>query len=139
MSVRLFACGDVVNFKGKKDFVDDKLKTLIKNSDISICNFEAPIKCSKMKPIKKAGPHIYQSRESIKYLKDVGFNFVSLANNHIYDYGQEALEETIQELKKFEIDFVGAGVDFKEAYQPKIIDKNGIKIGFLAGCVWMSL
>ena len=134
MSLKLFTCGDVVNFKAKEDFIDDKLKTLIQDSDISICNFEAPIKCGEMKPIKKPCPHVYQSRESIQYLKNMGFNFVSLANNHIYDYGQEALEETMQELKKFEIDFVGAGVDFKDAYQTKIIDKNGIKIGLLAGC-----
>jgi poly-gamma-glutamate synthesis protein (capsule biosynthesis protein) len=134
MSLRLFACGDVVNFKANENFIDNRLKTLIQDSDISICNFEAPIECDNMKPIKKAGPHIYQSRESVQYLKNMGFNFVSLANNHIYDYGQEALEETMQELKKFEIDFVGAGVDFKSAYQPKIIDKNGIKIGLLAGC-----
>jgi poly-gamma-glutamate synthesis protein (capsule biosynthesis protein) len=134
MSVRLFACGDVVNFKANENFIDDKLKALIEDSDISICNFEAPIECDNMKPIKKAGPHVYQSRESVQYLKNMGFNFVSLANNHIYDYGQEALEDTMQELKKFEIDFVGAGVDFKDAYQPKIIDKNGIKIGLLAGC-----
>lgn len=134
MSLRLFACGDVVNFKANENFIDDKLKTLIQDSDISICNFEAPIECGNMKPIKKAGPHIYQSRKSVQYLKNMGFNFVSLANNHIYDYGQEALEETIRELKKFEIDFVGAGVDFEDAYQTKIIDKNGIKIGLLAGC-----
>jgi len=134
MSLKLFACGDIVNFTSKRDFIDDGLKAKIQDSDIAICNFEAPIKCDEMKAIKKAGPHVYQSRESIGYLKNVGFNFVSLANNHIYDYGQEALEETINELKKFEIDFVGGGVDFKEAYQTKIIDKNGIKIGLLAGC-----
>lgn len=134
MSIKLFFCGDVVNFRAKEDFIDDELKSIIKSSDLAICNFEAPIKCNKMQPIKKAGPHLYQSRESIRYLKNVGFNFVSLANNHIYDYGQDALVETIQELKNFKIDFIGAGVDFYEAYQPKIIYKNGIKIGFLAGC-----
>jgi len=134
MRVKLFACGDVVNLTAREDFIDNDLKALIQNADIAICNLEAPIKCPKMKPIKKAGPHLYQPRDSIRYLKNVGFNFVSLANNHIYDYGQEALEETIKELKNFEISFVGAGVDFTEAYKPKIIEKNGIKIGLLAGC-----
>lgn len=134
MSLKLFACGDIVNFNSKKNFVDDNLKTLISNNDIAICNFEAPIECEKMKPIKKAGPHVYQSKESINYLKQVGFTAVSLANNHVYDYGQEALEETIKELKKFKIDYVGGGADFTEAYKPKIIEKNNIKIGLIAGC-----
>ena len=134
MSVKLFACGDVVNFKAKQDFVDNKLTQIIQNSDIAICNFEAPIKHDGMQGIKKAGPHVYQSKESVQYLKDVGFDFVSLANNHIYDYGQKGLEETIKELKTFDIDFIGGGATFEEAYKTTIIEKNGIKIGFLAGC-----
>lgn len=134
MSLKLFACGDFVNFNAKSDFVDERLKNIIHSSDISICNFEAPIKHSGMKGIKKAGPHVYQSKESVQYLKDVGFDFVSLANNHIYDYGQKGLEETIKELKNFDIDFIGGGVDFEEAYKTTIIEKNGIKIGLLAAC-----
>ncbi|GAB6182731.1 CapA family protein [Thermodesulfovibrio hydrogeniphilus] len=134
MSVKLFACGDVVNFKAKQDFVDNKLIKIIQNSDIAICNFEAPILHQDMKPIKKAGPYVFQSKKSVQYLKDVGFNMASLANNHIYDYGQKGLVETIKELEKNNIDFIGAGITFEEAYKPKIIEKNGIKIGFLAGC-----
>ena len=53
-----------------------------------------------MKAIKKAGPHVYQSKKSIEYLSEVGFDMVSLANNHIYDYGQESLDNTIVELNK---------------------------------------
>lgn len=134
MTLKLFACGDVVNFSSKQDFVDSKLTQIIQNSDIAICNFEAPIVYEDIKPIKKAGPHVYQSKESIKYLNDVGFNFVSLANNHIYDYGQKGIEETIRELQKKNIDFIGGGATFEEAYKTKIIDKNGIKIGLVAGC-----
>lgn len=134
MSFKFFACGDVVNFTSKEDFIDDNLKEIIKSCDISICNFEAPIETKYMKPINKVGPHIYQSKESIKYLKNSGFNFVSLANNHIYDFGQSALENTIKELKFNNVDFVGAGIDFNEAYKSKVVTKNGIKIGLLAGC-----
>lgn len=134
MSLKFFACGDIVNFTSKKDFVDENLKEVITNSDISICNFEAPIETEDMKAIKKVGPHLYQSRESIEYLNEAGFDMVSMANNHIYDYGQVALENTINELGKYNIDYIGAGVDFEDAYQTKIIEKNGIKIGLIAGC-----
>ena len=142
MTFKLFACGDIVNLTSKKDFIDDSLKDIVVNSDIAICNFEAPIETKDMKAIKKAGPHVFQSKKSIEYLKDVGFDIVTLANNHIYDYGQKSLENTIDKLKKNHIDFVGAGVDFEEAYQTKIIEKNGIKIGLLAcaenefGCLY---
>jgi len=132
MGFKLFACGDIVNLTAKEDFIDDNLKDIIKNSDIAICNFEAPIETENMEAIKKAGPHIYQSKESIKYLSDAGFNMASLANNHIYDYGQEALENTLLVLNKHGVNFIGGGKDFEDAYATKIINKNGIKIGFLA-------
>ncbi len=142
MSLKLFACGDVVNFTAKKDFLDDALISIIQDSDIAVCNFEAPIETENMKTIKKAGPYVYQSKESIEYLSEIGFNLVSLANNHIYDYGQKALISTIEELKKYKIDFVGAGINFEDAYSTKIIEKNGIKIGLMAaaenefGCLY---
>lgn len=134
MMLKLFACGDIVNSGGKEDFIDNKLKQVVLSHDIAICNFEAPIKHDNMQKIKKAGPHIYQTHKSINYLKRAGFNFVSLANNHIYDYGQRGIVKTIQELKKFDIGFIGGGVDFDEAYKTQIIEKNGLKIGLLAGC-----
>ena len=134
MTFKLFACGDVVNSKGKKDFIDSNLQTIIKSCDLSICNFEAPVQHDNMQKIRKAGPHLYQARESIKYLKEVGFNLVSLANNHIYDYGQQGLEETLKELVTQQIDFIGAGLDFKQAYSSKIIEKNDLKIGIIAAC-----
>ena len=132
MSLKLFACGDIVNYTTKENFVDENLGKLITDCDISICNFEAPIKIENPKSIKKIGPNIYQSRESIKYCKNVGFNLVTLANNHIYDYGQEGLMSTITELQKHDIDYVGGGVNYKDTYHTKIIDKDGIKIGLLA-------
>jgi poly-gamma-glutamate synthesis protein (capsule biosynthesis protein) len=134
MSVKLFACGDVVNSTANPDFIDPSLKYIIQSCDISIANFEAPVKIENMRPIPKVGPHLYQPKESIYYLKEAGFTMVSLANNHIYDYGQLALEKTIEELCKREIQFVGAGLTFEEAYTPKIIEKNGIKLGIIAAC-----
>jgi poly-gamma-glutamate synthesis protein (capsule biosynthesis protein) len=134
MAINLFACGDIVNFTSKQAFIDKNLRNIISDCDFALCNFEAPIKTENMCPIKKAGPHLYQSNESISYLKKAGFNITSLANNHIYDYGQNALSATIEELRNNKIEFVGGGESFEEAYQVKIIEKNDIKICLLAGC-----
>jgi hypothetical protein len=134
MSFKLFACGDVVNFKGRQDFVSDDLKGLILNCDASICNLEAPIKTSSQSPINKAGPHIFQAKESLKYLSDVGFDIVSLANNHIYDYGEDGLNATLNELSKANLTIVGGGKNFKDSYSSQVVEKKGIKIGFLAAC-----
>ncbi len=67
--------------------------------------------------------------ESLSY---GGFDLVSLANNHILDYGPDALEETLNALSAHSILSVGAGMDADQAYQPAIIAINGLKVGFLA-------
>lgn len=142
MSLKLFASGDFVNSLAKNNFVSSDLSNLIKMSDIAICNLEAPVTHSNMKQINKAGPHIDQKIESIEYLKNNGFNYVTLANNHIYDYGQKGLVSTIHELEKHEIGYVGGGPTFKSAYETKFIEKDGCKIALLSaaenefGCLY---
>lgn len=133
MSLSLFACGDIVNFHGKKTFIDDELTEIISGCDISICNFEAPILTKNMRPIQKAGPHIYQSSQSVECLKLAGFNLASLANNHIYDYGEIALQNTLNEFEKLNIPVIGAGLSFEEAYSTQIIEKNDMTIALIAG------
>lgn len=134
MGLKLFACGDVVNSTANKFFLDDRLMDVIQSSDFAICNFEAPIKNEKMIPVDKAGPHLYQSVESVQSLKEAGFNFVSLANNHIYDYGQVGLCSTIDELNHCKIEYIGAGLDFDEAYKETVVRNENISVGLLAAC-----
>src|SRR5882762_3534098 len=66
---------------------------------------------------------------------DIGrlsLDVVSLANNHMMDYGPEALADTIANLRAQNIKLVGAGATLAEAIEPVIIDVRGRKIGFLA-------
>src|SRR3954452_10980480 len=66
---------------------------------------------------------------------DIGrlnLDVVSLANNHMMDYGAEALADTIENLRAQNIKLVGAGATLAEAIEPVIIDVRGRKIGFLA-------
>ena len=134
MSLSVFCCGDVVNFSGKKDFICSEIKNVITDSDFSICNFEAPVQSYGMNKINKAGPCLYQAKSSVSYIAQAGFNLVSLANNHIFDYGDKALKSTLLALSECGVDYVGAGIDFESAYREKIIKKDGIIIGVLAAC-----
>ena len=60
---------------------------------------------------------------------------VSLANNHIFDYGVEGFIDTVGFLKEQKIFYCGAGLNIKEASKPCIIEKDNIKIGIIA-CGW---
>ncbi|MBU1159765.1 CapA family protein [Patescibacteria group bacterium] len=65
-------------------------------------------------------------------LNSAGFDIVSLANNHIGDWGQEAMIDTLSWLKKENIAGVGLGLNEAEAYNYKILETKGIEIAFLA-------
>ncbi len=75
-------------------------------------------------------------------LKEAGFDIFSLANNHVGDWNVVAHEDTLQRLSENNILKTGASLNKEEAETPTIIEKNGIKFGFLGfsdvGPAWME-
>lgn len=69
--------------------------------------------------------------ERMSILKEMGTDIVSLANNHVYDYGEEALLDTVDLLENAGIPYVGGGRNIDEAKRPIYFIINGIKIGFV--------
>ena len=130
---RIFVCGDIVNIVSHDVFCDPKMQDLIKGADYSVCNFEAPVETNG-EPALKAGPNIQQHKETIKLLKEQGFDLLLLANNHIYDYGTQGLQETLNEAEKNSIETIGANIDFKKTYKPLIKTIGGVKFGFINAC-----
>jgi poly-gamma-glutamate synthesis protein (capsule biosynthesis protein) len=57
---------------------------------------------------------------------------MTLANNHIMDYGEQGLVSTMELLSANSIGFLGAGKDLNEATRPFILEKGGLKIGLYA-------
>jgi poly-gamma-glutamate synthesis protein (capsule biosynthesis protein) len=117
---------------GKRDYRFPFLKIAdeLKKADILFGNLESVISDKG----KKVGS-IYSFRakpEAIEGLKFAGFDILSVANNHIFDYGREAMEDSFKRLKEAKIDFVGGGFNEKEAYAPVIKEINGVKIAFLS-------
>jgi len=107
-----------------------KIADELQKADILFGNLEGPISDKGT----KVGS-IYSFRndpKSIEGLTFAGFDVISLANNHVFDYGREALEDTFLRLKTAGIDYVGAGFNEKEAYSPIIKELNDTKIAFLA-------
>ncbi len=64
--------------------------------------------------------------KNIKVLTVAGIDHCSLANNHIMDWGQQGLEETINTLREANIQFSGAGMNLHAAASPSVFEtKNG--------------
>lgn len=62
----------------------------------------------------------------------LGVDIVSLANNHAYDFGEEALLDTFATLENAGIPYVGAGRNIEEAKRPVYFIANGIKIAVVS-------
>jgi len=56
--------------------------------------------------------------ERVSVLQDMGVDIVQLSNNHVYDYGKQALLDTFDTLEGADIDYFGAGHNLEEAMQP---------------------
>ena len=107
----------------------EELKALLNAADVNLLNFEAPIYVEGAEKISKSGPNLYQDRTAPKVLQDFGFNVISLANNHMLDYGEDAAIETIGSFDKAIT--LGCG-KWNDAFQVRVLDIKGKKIGFLA-------
>ena len=70
------------------------------------------------------------AREGI--LKDFSFDVMTLANNHMMDYGTEGLLSTIEEVKAQGIEVIGGGKNLRQAMASYIKEVNGKKIAILA-------
>ena len=122
--------GDFVSDESTKQLaVDDVIKGDLESGDVNILNFEAPVIDETYTPISKTGPNLKQHPDTIDWLMDNHFNLVSLANNHAFDYGEQGFEKTRSQLGH--IKYVGGG-KWDDAYRPLIIEKDGIKVGFIA-------
>ena len=70
--------------------------------------------------------------ERVEMLKEMGVDIAGLANNHVYDFGPEAMTDTLDTLRQAGIDYVGAGKDLEEAMTPVYREIDGIKIAYVA-------
>lgn len=69
--------------------------------------------------------------ERAEILKTLGVDTVSLSNNHIFDFGEQAFYDTLNTLDNNDITYFGAGKNLQEACKPVYITINDIKIGFV--------
>lgn len=121
--------GNRINIHDDPAFPFLLIKEHVSDADILFGNLENPISSGGGRVGSK-----YSFRadpKTVKGLMYAGFDVVSLANNHIWDYGSEAFYDTLQILETHNIAYVGAGVSYKNAHTPKIVSKNGIDVSFL--------
>ncbi|MBR4667536.1 MAG: CapA family protein [Butyrivibrio sp.] len=128
-----YAVGNAFNRNGNSavGIVGDSLLTRMRTSDIMLVNNEFPY--SEGGAPTEGKTYTFRARPgTAQILKDMGVDIVGLANNHAYDYGEQALLDTLDTLDGADIEYVGAGRNIDEASHPVYyIAQNGMKIAII--------
>jgi poly-gamma-glutamate synthesis protein (capsule biosynthesis protein) len=112
-----------------KDKIFGDALNIIEKADISFVNLECPL-TKNIRSINKSGPALKADPQCVEALSI--FSVVGLANNHILDYGQQGLSDTLRACERINLPTVGAGMNLGEAQKPYIRDVNGKKIAIIA-------
>ncbi len=122
-----------------EDFHFKALQPILEQGDLVMLNLENPVGV-------KGRPHHIQDpnvtfrchTDTLQVLKRLKVVAVSLGNNHMLDYGEESLVETLEHLDAAGINHVGAGRNYEEANQPLIMEVDGERIAILSHALIFS-
>ena len=107
---------------------------LFRSADLVFGNLETPIAPVIGQPGR---PYLFNAPQDLpEALNRSGFTVLSTANNHAYDQGAPGLRETLTRLEAAGLVSVGSGKDRLQAMRPRILERHGIRIAFLA---WTDL
>jgi poly-gamma-glutamate synthesis protein (capsule biosynthesis protein) len=99
------------------------------SADITVGNLESTL--SDAGPPTQGGDSFHASPDVRRDLRLAGFDAIGLANNHAGDYGDQALVDTVRLLREGGRPTFGAGRDLAEARKPVVIERHGVRFGFL--------
>lgn len=126
-------CGDF--YSDSTSLIDNyfskEVLELFEKSDFNVINLECPVVNSRCKKIHKTGPHLSGSPYTFSYLRQINTGLVTLATNHLMDYGPDGLKSTLTLCNENKIAYVGAGMSIGEARKPFIYKSGNTKITIL--------
>ncbi|MBE0437773.1 MAG: CapA family protein, partial [Methylomicrobium sp.] len=113
---------------GRLSDLRDAIWRPLSNTPLIVANLEAPITDKELAIEKK--PYLHKTSTATLALFDERF-VLSLANNHIMDYGASGLNDTIDALNKAGIQYAGAGQNLDQAKTPCLLTVEGIRIAVI--------
>ena len=123
--------GKVMNRQGER-YPFNQVRGLLRKHDIVLGNLESGLAADTSTPFFPSKPYNFAAvPDAARVLQDAGFTVLSLANNHMLDFGPNEPALTRSLLQKQGLSTFGAGNDIKEARQPVMLTRNGVRFGFL--------
>lgn len=124
------AAGDIQAGRGDRVFagVADELAA----ADLTLGNLETALGTGADRAGKVNKKYTFMSPPAaVEVLQEAGFDHVSLANNHVYDFGEHGILTTLEHLRAAGLPFSGAGEDPQAARTPAVLEANGRRIAVL--------
>lgn len=115
---------------GLEDCVSPTFLNALKDADLACINNEFAYS-NRGAPLEGKAYTFCADPESVSVLQEMGIDLVTLANNHVFDYGEEALLDTFDTLDSAGISYFGAGRNLEEAKAPLYVELQGKKIAFV--------
>lgn len=112
----------------------EDIREVIKSADFSFVNFESPVVEDGYKPIPKCGPNLRCTPEAAEAVRYAGFTGVTMANNHILDFGAEGLRRSVKCCQDQGLDVVGVGENLHDAEKVLYLEKEGKKLAIINCC-----
>jgi len=135
-SITISAVGDVSLARGVVDEMTANgpgypfaLVTELLDGDIGFANLEGPL-TDRGSPWPKG----YNFRTPPRFASSLTsgrIGVVTLANNHMLDFGVDGLTDTIAALDAARVRHVGAGANATDAHAPAVVEANGLHVAFL--------
>lgn len=130
----LIAVGDVLIDRDTPESMFESTGEMLRSADITFGNCEVPYSETGVRNPVARGALISHPRNVPALRTAAGFDVMSFANNHALDQGYDAFFRTLEVLRENGIEVCGAGRDPEEARQPAIIERDGVRVAFLAYC-----
>ncbi len=121
-----------VNLRGEK-YPFEKIEHEFLKYDFIFANLEAPV-TERGSPFVGKAYSFRMGPEIIRCIKKLKIDVVSLANNHLMDYGTSGMEDTISYLEKLSIRYSGAGKNLAEARRPALLTYGSTRIFLFSYC-----
>ena len=110
--------------------LSEEVVNTMNNSDLMIANSEFTVS-NRGKALSGKQYTFRAKPERLSIYGEMGIDLVTLANNHVYDFGQDAFLDMLDAFDNYKIPRIGAGHNIEEAMKPYYFVVNGYKIAFV--------
>ena len=121
-----FSFGHGPRTVAQKSEIFEGVKDVLNKGDVTYGNLEGPLSDFGLIENEPESMVFRGSPTVIKQLKEAGFTLLQVANNHIAQHGYECYQETIQELRKENIEVLGL-----RGQEPLILSKDDVRVAFI--------